>query len=66
MIAELARVTKPDGRVLLIEWITESEEGGHHRISQQEAPNILKEAGLSPGEPEPLGDGQYVILARRS
>ena len=66
MARDIARVTKPDGRVLLIEWTTESEEGGHHRISQQEAPAILKEAGLSPGESEPLGDGQYMILARRS
>lgn len=66
MAKDLARVTKPDGRVLLIEWVTYNGEGGHHRISQQEAPAILREAGLSPGEPEPLGDGQYMILASRS
>jgi len=65
MARDISRVTKPDGRVLLIEWTTESAEGGHHRISQQEAPVILREAGLSPGEPEPLGDGQYMILAGR-
>ncbi len=65
MVRDIARVTKPDGRVLLIEWITGPEEGGHHRIPQHEALAILKEAGLSPGEPEPLGEGQYMILARQ-
>ena len=66
MARDLARVTKPEGRVLLIEWVTYNGEGGHHRISQQELTAILKEAGLSPGEPEPLGEKQYMMVARRS
>lgn len=65
MVRDVARVTKPDGRVLLIEWTTEPDKGGHHRIPQHEALEILKEAGLSPGEPEPLGEGQYMISARQ-
>lgn len=65
MVRDIARVTKPGGRVLLIEWVTYNGEGGHHRIPQDDASAILKEAGLSPGDPEPLGEKQYVILSRR-
>ena len=50
----------------MIEWVTYNGEGGHHRISQQELKAILKESVLLPGEPEPLGEKQYLIVARRS
>ena len=65
MVRDIARVTKPDGRILLIEWVTDVGEGGHHRIPQDDALEILKEAGLSPGKPEPLGEKQYLILSGR-
>ena len=63
LVRDIARVTKPDGRVLMIEWNTEPDRGGHPRLPHHEALAILKEAGLSPGEPEPLGERQYMILA---
>ncbi len=65
MVRDIARVTKPDGRVLLIEWNTEPDRGGHPRLPHHEALAILKEAGLLPGEPEPLGERQYMILVRQ-
>ena len=65
MVRDIVRATKTDGRILLIEWTTKRDEGGNHRIPQDEALSILREAGLSPGEPEPLGERQYMILAMR-
>ena len=54
LVRDIARVTRPGGRVLIIEWTNQPGEVSPHRISQDDAIGILREAGLSPGEPEPL------------
>ena len=61
MARDIARLLKPDGRALVVEWSPDGETSS--RISPEEVARIFAEAGLELGQPRPLGPRQYAIIA---
>ena len=61
MARDVARLLKPDGRALVVEWNPDG--ATTSRIPPEETARILGEAGLKTGEPRPLGPRQYATTA---
>lgn len=65
-LAEIVRVLKPDGRVLVIEWQDHPTESGpplEYRISAEEARALLGAVGLVVERLESPTDDVYILLA---
>ena len=61
MARDVARLLKPDGLALVVEWKPDG--ATTSRIPPEETARILGEAGLTSGEPRPLGPRQYAVVA---
>ena len=61
MARDVARLLKPEGLALVVEWNPDG--ATTSRIPPEETARILGEAGLTAGEPFPLGPRQYAITA---
>ena len=64
MVGDIARLLAPEGRVLIVNWIPQTGDDGS-RLSAAETQKMLRQAGFEPDEPQPLGEKQYTITARR-
>ena len=64
MVGDIARLLAPEGRVLIVNWIPQTGDDGS-RLSAAETQGMLRQAGFEPDEPQPLGEKQYTITARR-
>jgi ubiquinone/menaquinone biosynthesis C-methylase UbiE len=65
-LAEIVRLLKPDGRVLVIEWQDHPTEAGpplEYRVSAEEAQALLGAAGLAVQRIESPTDDVYILLA---
>lgn len=65
-LAEVVRLLKPAGRVLVVEWEDHPTEGGpplEHRISAEEARALLGAAGLAVQQLHSPTDDAYILLA---
>jgi ubiquinone/menaquinone biosynthesis C-methylase UbiE len=65
-LREMVRLLKPDGRVLVIDWVDRPTDQGpplEARISQQEALALLGEAGLTAETLAVPSEDAYVLLA---
>ena len=62
MALDAARLVGTGGRVLVIEWVPEDADRAS-RLKPEGTAEILRRAGLEPGEPLRLGDRQYAIAA---
>jgi hypothetical protein len=51
--------------VLVIEWVPEEGSDRRRRLAPSETEAILRKAGLEFDAASPLGEKQYVIVARR-
>lgn len=66
-LAEIVRLLKPEGRVLVVEWQDHPTESGpplEYRISAEEARALLGAAGLAVERLESPTDDAYILLAR--
>lgn len=61
MARDVARLLKPDGRALVIEWTPEDESSS--RMGPGDVESIVGEAGLRVEPPQPLGPRQYMMIA---
>jgi ubiquinone/menaquinone biosynthesis C-methylase UbiE len=67
-LAEMARVLRPQGRLLVIDWRKEEMEAGpplHARFSEQEAEEVLARAGFRVVERADPGTLHYGMIAAR-
>ena len=60
MARDVARLLKSDGHALIVEWTPDE---ARNRVPPEEVARIFGEAGLTAGEPRPLGPRQYAIIA---
>ena len=65
MVREIARLLRPGGRVLIINWVPQSDDDSGTRMSAAESASVLRQTGFEPDEPQPLGEEQYTITATR-
>ena len=65
MVQEIARLLRPGGRVLIINWVPQSDDDSGTRMSAAESALVLRQTGFEPDEPQPLGEDQYTITATR-
>ena len=65
MARDIARLLRPGGRALLIEWAPQPDDDPDQRMGPEEMATVLREAGLEGGGPKPLGEKQYTMVARR-
>ena len=63
MALDAARLVGTGGRLLVIEWVPEDGADQASRLGPEDTAEILRRAGLEPGEPLTLGDRQYSIAA---
>ncbi len=66
---EITRLLKPAGRVLVVDWHKRSTGQGpplEHRLSEEEAREMLKSAGYSLQSVDAPNEDVYVLLARRT
>lgn len=75
MAGELARLCKPGGAVLAVEWMPRDGEHRHDRMAPEQTTNLLEGAGLRAAETRLLGglgrpgdrsEGIYEVVARRA
>ena len=67
-LAELARICRPDGRLLVVEWVAPGGLDGPSTETRFGAPDLaalLGRHGFAPEPPRPLGDRYFAILAGR-
>lgn len=63
MARELARITRPDGAIAVIEWTVESDFKRPNRVPPDELARLLADVGRHPGAAIPLEPKQYLMLA---
>jgi ubiquinone/menaquinone biosynthesis C-methylase UbiE len=62
---ELARLVKPSGRILVIEWVPSEGDISVLRLAPADTEEILRRAGLRTDMTAPAGEKQYAIVASR-
>jgi len=65
MAEDIGRLVRPRGIVLVIEWVPEEGNDRRRRLAPEETEAILREAVFEFDAASPLGEKQYVIVARR-
>lgn len=63
IVRELARVTRPKGRIAIVEWAPDQDDQRPNRLRPQETASLFAEAGLPIIEISPLGSRQYLLIA---
>lgn len=68
LLAEVARALKPTGRLVLVDWSTDSEEPDNLPRRLRYAPAtvayLVRKAGLEPGRPRALNAANWLLEAR--
>lgn len=68
LLAEVGRVLKPGGRLVLLDWATDSEEPENLPRRLRYAPAtvqyLVRKAGLEPGKPRALNEANWLLEAR--
>ena len=65
MVRDIVRLVRPEGHILVIEWVPQTDDDRSRRLTPEETAAVLHEAGLVFEGPHPLGEKQYMILAKR-
>jgi SAM-dependent methyltransferase len=65
IVREIARLVRPGGAVLIINWTPQAGDDTGSRLPSEEMAAILRGAGFKPDGPHPRGESQYTITARR-
>lgn len=64
LLQEVQRVLKANGRIAVVDWQKVEMPMGppiHHRLSQEEAKNLLQQAGFGAAEISEAGTGHYLL-----
>ena len=61
---EAGRMLRSSGRMLVIEWTPQPGDDKSRRMTSEETTRVLLDAGFELDEPKPLGNRQYMIVAR--
>ena len=64
MARDVGRLVRPEGRVLVIEWVPQEDDDLSRRLPSDETEEVLREAGFEFDGSHPLGDRQYMIVAK--
>ncbi len=64
MAKDIRRLLREDGRLLVIEWTPQPGDDPARRLPADEMAAVLREAGLEFDDPQPLGEKQYMLVAR--
>jgi ubiquinone/menaquinone biosynthesis C-methylase UbiE len=62
---DLGRLVTLGGRVLLIQWKPDPDEGTTHRASFEQISAVMAEVGFDCDAPQPLVEGQYMLTATK-
>ena len=65
MARDVARLLRPSGRILLIEWVPQEGDDPAKRLTPEQTEEVLRVAGLRSDKPLRLGEKQYAIVATR-
>ena len=64
MVKDIRRLLRKDGRLLVIEWTPQPDDDPARRLTADEMVAVLRDAGLEFDDPQPLGEKQYMLVAR--
>jgi ubiquinone/menaquinone biosynthesis C-methylase UbiE len=64
LVAELQRITRPTGKIAVIEWTPEVDDPRRNRIPPERAAALFRQAGRAVQEIRNLSDRQYLLIAR--
>jgi ubiquinone/menaquinone biosynthesis C-methylase UbiE len=64
MLQEISRVTRPGGKIAIVEWVPEVDNPRKNRISPDRTAQLLTGIGRIAGDVIPLPPAQYLIVGR--
>ena len=62
LMGEIGRITRPTGKVAIVEWTPEVNNPRKNRISPDVTARFLADVGFQAGDPIPLPPSQYLIV----
>ena len=64
MLQEISRVTRPDGKIAIVEWVPDINDSRPNRIPADRIAHLLSAIGRTAGVVIPLPPAQYLIVGK--
>tara|TARA_Y100000588_G_C14272368_1_gene932868 strand:- start:4865 stop:5446 length:582 start_codon:yes stop_codon:yes gene_type:complete len=65
LVTDISRITKPGGRIFIVQWDTSEQNGPGHGISYEETLALLSGHNLQVQQKETFAEGQYSVLSTK-
>ena len=65
LVTDISRITKPGGRIFIVQWDTSEQNGPDHGISYEETLALLSGHNLQVQQREKFSEGQYSVLSTK-